>query len=276
MAARPQLSLHNIENDHPLPDPLYRRNIQRPLLTKPTSSFQTAVARIWIGTSFGLNADLWYSEPAPHHVQTIKTNGTTTYVIPTTTPEEIKSADAVYIYVHGGGCEYRRWVKLAAQRGEETRILAPTNPISLQQKWPAQQEALAALHTLDSKSINPSRIILGGDSAGGDLALLYLVHLRDHSPTIPKPSAVVLYSPSIDMTASQTQFMPRIKTDFMFTYSDIVLFNNGMLHPADLPFDTLEISALFADDVSGLLPQLIYYSTSEALASYSERWIERC
>jgi acetyl esterase/lipase len=198
----------------------------------------------------------------------------------------MQNADAVYIHAHGGGMaighplqyleEYRRWVKLAAKRGKSLVILAPAYPLSPQQKWPGQRDAVAGLYTwILSKSLDPSRILLGGDSAGADLALLYLIFLRDHSPTTPLPSAVVLHSPSIDMTASQTQFTPRIKTDFMFAWSDAVLFNNDMIRPEGLPFDTPEISALLANDVSGLPPQLVFYSATEVLASDSQRWIER-
>jgi acetyl esterase/lipase len=172
--------------------------------------------------------------------------------------------------------EYKRWTKLAAERRKNIVILAPLYPLSPQKKWPAQRDALSALYTWAlSKSISPTRIIIGGDSAGSDLALLFLLHLRDHSPKPRLPAAVVLHSPSIDMTAAQTQYTPRIKWDFMFEYSKIAPFNNDMIRPEGLPFDTPEISALLWKDVSGLPPQLIYWSSTEVLASDSERWIER-
>jgi acetyl esterase/lipase len=107
------------------------------------------------------------------------------------------------------------------------------------------------------------------------LILLYLLHLRDTSPSTPLPAAAVLYSPCIDMSGSTTRYTPRIKTDYLFSFSDTVPFMNDMLRPEGRPFDTPEISALLAKNVSGLPPQLVYWSQTEVFASESETWIAR-
>lgn len=98
------------------------------------TSLQTALAKIWVGTSFEYIPDMWYSEPQ-NIVQKIESNGTRVFVIPDTKPEEIKNADAVYLYAHGGGMmighplqyltEYERWVAAAAKKGKKLVILAP-------------------------------------------------------------------------------------------------------------------------------------------------------
>jgi len=103
-------------------------------------SLRTAITRIWVGTAFGIDGDIFYSEPGIHDTKSIDTNGTTTYVIPTTKPEDIKNADAVYIYCHGGGLflghplqyldEYKRWTALAAQKGKNLVLLAPKYRLS--------------------------------------------------------------------------------------------------------------------------------------------------
>jgi len=106
------------------------------VLTSSTPlSLRTALVRVWYGTSYTANSDIWYSAPPSHTVQQIDTNGTTTFVIPSTNPNSIKTADAVYIHIHGGGLiighplqylkEYKRWVELAAQQGKKLVILAP-------------------------------------------------------------------------------------------------------------------------------------------------------
>ena len=61
----------------------------------------------------------------------------------------------------------------------------------------------------------------------------------------------------------------------MFGFSDIVPFMNDTLRPEALPFDTGEMSSLLAENVGGLPPQLIYWSTTEVLASDAERWVQR-
>jgi hypothetical protein len=107
------------------------------VFTQPSRplSIRTELARIWVGTSFSYNSDIWYSAPQNHNIQSIDTNGTLTYVIPTTKLEDIKNADAILVYGHGGGLfighplqyidEYKRWVALAASRGKKLVILAP-------------------------------------------------------------------------------------------------------------------------------------------------------
>ena len=135
---------------------------------------------------------------------------------------------------------------------------------------------MAGLYTwVLEEGIGPCRLVMGCDSAGSGLVLLYPLHLRDHLPTTLFPVAVILHSPSIDMTAAQTQYTPRIKWEFTFSYSQIVPFNNDTIRPKGLPIDTPEISALLWEDVSRLLPQLVYWSSAEVLASDAEMWIER-
>lgn len=51
---------------------------------------------------------------------------------------------------------------------------------------------------------------------------------------------------------------------------------NDALRPEGLPFDSPEISALLHPDVAGLPPQLVYWSSTEILATDAERWVKRC
>lgn len=101
------------------------------------------------------------------------------------------------------------------------------------------------------------------------------MHIRDSSEKIPLPASVVLISPWVDMSAAQTADSPNFDFDFMFQYKEGVPIMNNSLRPKDLPFDTPEISAVLAENVGGLPPQLVFYSPTELLASDSERWIER-
>jgi acetyl esterase/lipase len=126
-----------------------------------------------------------------------------------------------------------------------------------------------------SNGVLPSRLVIGGDSAGGNLALLSLLYIRDQKPETPLPSAVILHSPMVDFTSKETQYSPRAKTDFLVWHSDVAVPMNDMIRPEGLPFDTPEISALLWKNISKLPPQLIFWSTTEQLASDSERWIER-
>ncbi|KAH8647576.1 Alpha/Beta hydrolase protein [Tricladium varicosporioides] len=247
-------------------------------------SIWASLAKIWVGTFFEYIPDMWYSEPR-NTVQKIESNGMRVFVIPNIRPEEIKHVDAVYLYAHEGGMmighplqyltEYERWVTAAAAKGKKLVILAPVYPLSPQKKWPAQRDAMKNVYDLvvNDLLVPTSKLIIGGDSAGGNLALLTLLYLRNNSK--PLPVATVLYSPFLDMTAALTRYTPRIATDFMFGFSAFVPMQNDILRPEDLPFDTPEISALLWQDISGLPPQLIFWSTTEVLASDSERWVAK-
>lgn len=62
----------------------------------------------------------------------------------------------------------------------------------------------------------------------------------------------------------------------MLGYDQGASVMNEMLRPIGTSPENPEISALLWEDVSGLPPQLVFYSTTEQLGSDSERWIERC
>ena len=78
--------------------------------------------------------------------------------------------------------------------------LAPEYP------YPTQlNEAEAAYrYLLGEMNINPERIVVAGDSAGGHLALSFLVHLQDSKDQTPKPNGLALFSPwlSLNQTPS--------------------------------------------------------------------------
>lgn len=63
-----------------------------------------------------------------------------------------------------------------------------------------------ALH----KPIDPSKIVLAGDSAGGGLCLSLLTVLRDMG--LPQPAGAVLISPWVDLTHSFPSVMHNTQT----------------------------------------------------------------
>jgi acetyl esterase/lipase len=67
----------------------------------------------------------------------------------------------------------------------------------------ALQDAVLSYKYLLDQGISASRIILSGDSAGGNLALALLRYLLDHEDEniLPLPTAVLLWSPWLDLAA---------------------------------------------------------------------------
>lgn len=62
----------------------------------------------------------------------------------------------------------------------------------------ALQDAITAYQYLLDQGISPQRIIVSGDSAGGNLAIALLRFIHDHEGHLPKPAAVLLRSPWVD------------------------------------------------------------------------------
>ncbi|MFQ5933893.1 MAG: alpha/beta hydrolase, partial [Dehalococcoidia bacterium] len=109
----------------------------------------------------------------------------------------------VVLYLHGGGyvlgsiATHRAFcARLSKAAGARVLVidyrLAPEHP------YPAAvEDALTTYRWILSQGIDPARIVIGGDSAGGGLTVATLVALRDAGDTLP--SAGVCLSPWVDM-----------------------------------------------------------------------------
>jgi acetyl esterase len=101
---------------------------------------------------------------------------------------------------------------------------------------------------------DPSRIGVGGDSAGGNLAAL--VALRSREEGIPQPTLQVLLYPVLDLSAksrSRTVF----SDGFFLSKRDRDWFTDLYLGGTDLGADDARVSPLKAADLSGLAPALV-------------------
>ncbi|KAI4087201.1 MAG: hypothetical protein LQ344_006947 [Seirophora lacunosa] len=67
----------------------------------------------------------------------------------------------------------------------------------------ALQDAITSYHYLLELGIPPGKIILSGDSAGGNLALGLLRYMADNPHLLPPPSSVLLWSPTTDFLAAK-------------------------------------------------------------------------
>ncbi|KNG80715.1 hypothetical protein ANOM_011007 [Aspergillus nomiae NRRL 13137] len=99
----------------------------------------------------------------------------------------------------------------------------------------------------------PEQVVFAGDSAGGNLAMLTLLYIRDHGKTcgLSLPNCAVLISPWLDMTGARTIGSPNVRHDIVLEYDTAVPILLDALKPSDLPPDTPEISSLLTHDVSG-------------------------
>jgi len=173
------------------------------------------------------------------------------------------------LYFHGGGhvfgslATHRHLVSRLAVAAGTAAIhvdyrLAPEHP------YPAGlDDAVTAYRAILGMGISPGSIVVGGESAGGNLAAALLLKLRELD--LPQPGGLYLLSPWLDMTASGASYEKRAAHDPMIARDRIGLVAAAYLGGrADDAF-TSPIRA----DLSGLPPMLIQVGTDEVLLSDS-------
>ena len=109
--------------------------------------------------------------------------------------------DQILLYFHGGGYSFypRAYTGFisAVALATESKTLAVDYRLSPEHCFPAQlEDALHAYRGLLANDINASRVIVGGDSAGGNLAIALLLAVRDSN--LPQPALTIALSPAVD------------------------------------------------------------------------------
>lgn len=187
--------------------------------------------------------------------------------------EKITPADAtpgkVLLYLHGGGHvfgsikSHRPFVSRLAAATKATAYhidyrLAPEHP------YPAAiEDALEAYRAILDGGIAPADIVVGGESAGGNLAAALLLKLKDDK--LSQPAGLYLLSPWLDMTTSAESYDKVGARDPMITREGIVGVATAYLgNQPDSP-----LASPVRADVSGLPPMLIQVGSEEVLLSDS-------
>jgi acetyl esterase/lipase len=174
--------------------------------------------------------------------------------------------DAVILYLHGGGyivgspLSHRH---LVAEIGRAARMRALAIDYRLAPEHPcpaAVEDAVSAYRWLLDRGIEPRRIVIAGDSAGGGLTVATLVSLRDQN--IRLPGAGVCISPWADLTMSAESYATKAAIDPMVTRDQLQMMASAYLAGVD-PKSPLA-SPVFAD-LRGLPPLLIQVGSDEVL-----------
>lgn len=125
------------------------------------------------------------------------------------------------VFVHGGAfiagsarqyqATYCVWLKELASRGINCKVLSIEYPLAPEHPFPAGRDACEAdiVWLMDpEQSGEADPVVVGGDSAGGNLAMSSLAHLRDTGRLPVPPLGVLLVSPAVDMSDSCTLLQP--------------------------------------------------------------------
>jgi acetyl esterase/lipase len=171
----------------------------------------------------------------------------------------------VILYLHGGGYVFgspRTHREIITRLAAETpaRVLAPDYRLAPEHRFPAaHDDCLAAYHWLVSQGVEPSQIVVAGDSAGGGLSVGTMLSLRDAGE--PQPAGAVLVSPWIDPLAAGGSIETNEPYDIGnrdFLVACIHEYTDGK------PPEDPRVAALRAD-LSGLAPLFIAIGSCEVL-----------
>ncbi|OYT87723.1 MAG: hypothetical protein CFE46_11330 [Burkholderiales bacterium PBB6] len=178
------------------------------------------------------------------------------------------AAPLTILYIHGGGfvgCSpttHRPLTGALALQG--ARVFVPDYRLAPEHPFPAAPDdvmaAWLALHAQHVAAGSPGRIAVGGDSAGGNLAVSLMVSLRDAGG--PLPDAAMLFSPGTDLTGGSESLVTNSDSDALFRGEYLVHLRDQYLQGADM--NDPRASPLLAS-MHGLPPMVIHVARDEVL-----------
>ncbi|QGG94005.1 alpha/beta hydrolase [Actinomarinicola tropica] len=183
----------------------------------------------------------------------------------------------VVVYVHGGGycigsLDSHRPMLTHLASAIGGRVLAVDYRLAPEHPFPAAlDDACTAYRWVLAGGVEPSRVVVAGDSAGGGLTLATVVALRDAGD--PLPAAGVCLSPWADLTQSGSTMAEKADADPMVHAEDLDRWAAAYAG-ADGDPAASGLSPVFAD-LSGLPPLLVEVGTAEVLLDDARRVAER-
>lgn len=174
----------------------------------------------------------------------------------------------VVLMLHGGGyverfkSYHRTMAGLYSEVGKGMSVLSIDYRVAPCDPFPAAlTDSLDAYEWLLEKGYKSENIILGGDSAGGGLALALCHKLREKNMSLP--SGLVLMSPWTDLTLSGESYKEKADIDPIFGNGNSDLMNNNPYADKENLKNPL-VSPLFGE-YEGFPPMLIQVGSDEML-----------
>lgn len=184
--------------------------------------------------------------------------------------------DSVLLYLHGGGYVFggpnsHRDLVWRLAKGTGLKALLVDYRLAPEHPFPAAvDDATASYRWLLDQGIDPDRIAIAGDSAGGGLAAALMVNLKNLGVALPR--AAVFISPWADLTMGGKSMQTNAKADAMLSPEAMDKFAAHYLGDTN-PKAPLA-SPVFAD-LSGFPPVLVVVGSTEILLSDSETLVEK-
>jgi monoterpene epsilon-lactone hydrolase len=191
------------------------------------------------------------------------------------TPHGYRSHDPTLLYLHGGGyvtCSPASHRELIARMAlaSAARCVAPDYRLAPEHPFPAAlEDVIAVYRTLLASGVAPGELFIGGDSAGGGLALAGMLRLRELGE--PLPRAAVLLSPWVDLTLNTEDLEGHGPHDYL---NARMLVETAPKYAGREPLSHPLVSPIYAD-LAGLPPLLVQTGEWELFHEQNERLVAR-
>jgi len=190
-------------------------------------------------------------------------------------------AGPAILFLHGGGwvvgdLETHDSLARALAKSSECLVAAVDYRLAPEYPFPAAlDDAAAALSWLagqaDALGIDPSRIGVAGDSAGGNLAAVLAILARDGA-TPPLAFQLLLY-PVCDLSMSHPSYA-RNGSDYLLTRESMAYFIAAYSGGIDIAGDW-RASPLAASDLAGVAPAFVLTAGHDPLCDEGDAYAER-
>jgi acetyl esterase/lipase len=175
------------------------------------------------------------------------------------------------LYLHGGGyfacspATHRSITAAYAMRG--LKVFAADYRLAPEHPFPAAvDDALAVYRAMLASGIHPASLAIGGDSAGGGLALATLLAAK--AAELPMPACALLFSPWTDLAGTGASLKTNQKRDAMLVSEKLHDGASFYLNGTDAKNP---LASPLYGDLSGLPPMLIQVGDTEILLDDSTR-----
>ena len=183
----------------------------------------------------------------------------------------------VILYLHGGSFAFRfpnahaaLVSRLCRQLG--ARALIPDYRLAPEYPFPAAPDDCHRVYrSLIAQGIDPRSLVLAGDSAGGNLALVTIQRAKVGGDLLP--NCAVLLSPALDCTLTSPSMADYDGRDPMLQLSSLLVLRRCYV-PSPFQYTDPEVSPLFAD-FRGFPPLFLQAGTSEMLRDEAVRAAEK-
>lgn len=187
----------------------------------------------------------------------------------------------VIVHLHGGGLvmgsnhSFEPMARAMADASGAVVIavdyrLAPENPppAQFEDAWAA---TTWAADNADTLGLDPRKLVISGDSAGGGVAAAVTLSARDHGG--PEIFAQVLMYPGVDrdMAARSVVSQPAAP---MLTHDDILFLHELAEIGASSPHDVRRVPA-YATDLCGLPSAIVITAELDPITDWGERYAGR-